>query len=183
HSALRIPQSAFPILLGNPPFSSLSTTTNDWIARLVRGDDEIRGYIRANGQSLGERKTWLHDDYVKFIRLAQWHVEEAGGGIVGFITNHGYLDNATFRLMRQELLRVFPHIQIVDLHGNRKKGEVSPTGQSDENIFGLDQGVAISLLCRPTPTRRASEGVQQINHIDLWGLRADKLRALSEWQS
>ena len=76
NSAIHNPQ--FPILLGNPPFSSLSTNTNAWIARLVRGDDEIRGYIRANGQQLGERKTWLHDDYVKFIRLAQWHVEQAG---------------------------------------------------------------------------------------------------------
>ena len=74
-SAIRNPQSAIPILLGNPPFSSLSTNTNPWIARLVRGDDEIRGYVQANGQRLGERKTWLHDDYVKFIRLAQWHVE------------------------------------------------------------------------------------------------------------
>src|SRR5206468_1575213 len=104
-----------PVLLGNPPFSSLSTTTNEWIARLVRGDDDVRGYVRANGQRLQERKTWLHDDYVKFIRLAQWHVEQAGCGIAGFITNHGFLDNATFRLMRHELLRAFPRIEIIDL--------------------------------------------------------------------
>src|SRR5207249_2730295 len=148
------------VVLGNPPFSSLSTTTNDWIARLVRGDDEVRGYVRANGQSLGERKTWLHDDYVKFMRLAQWHVENAGAGIIGFVTNHGYLDNATFRLMRHELLRVFPRIKIVDLHGNRKKQEVAPDGSRDENVFGLDQGTAIGLFCRPphTPTRSVSEG-------------------------
>src|SRR5581483_2907686 len=100
-SEIQIPKSKIPIVVGNPPFSSLSTTTNDWIARLVRGDDEIRGYVRANGRSLGERKTWLHDDYVKFIRLAQWHIEQASCGIVGFVTNHGFLDNATFRLMRQ----------------------------------------------------------------------------------
>jgi type ISP restriction-modification system protein/N-6 DNA methylase len=183
-----------PVVLGNPPFSSLSTNTNDWIARLVRGDDEIRGYIRANGQQLGERKTWLHDDYVKFIRLAQWHVEEASAGIVGFVTNHGYLDNATFRLMRHELLRVFPHIQIVDLHGNRKKHECPPTlarsaseGSAvsairDENVFGLDQGVAIGLFCRPpTQARRASEGKprSQTEYAELWGSREQKLRSLA----
>src|SRR5262245_59674615 len=181
HSALRIPHSAFPVLLGNPPFSSLSTSTNDWIARLVRGDDEIRGYVRANGQSLNERKTWLHDDYVKFIRLAQWHVEQADCGLVGFVTNHGYLDNATFRLMRQELLRIFPLVRIVDLHGNRKKHEVAPDGDHDENVFGLDQGVAIGLFGRPEiPKKSVSERVTRgpVEFADLWGSRESKLEAL-----
>ena len=37
-------KSKIPIFVGNPPFSSLSTTTNAWITRLVRGDEEVRGY-------------------------------------------------------------------------------------------------------------------------------------------
>jgi predicted helicase len=175
---------SFPTLLGNPPFSSLSTNTNPWIARLVRGDEEIRGYVRANGQELGERKTWLHDDYVKFIRLAQWHVEQANRGIVGFVTNHGYLDNATFRLMRHELLRVFPHIEILDLHGNRRAGGADvPLAMHDENVFGLDQGIAISLLCRSagegTGNRRQdTDRSPNIFHSELRGPRAAKLAAL-----
>jgi predicted helicase len=180
-STIRNSPSAIPVLLGNPPFSSLSTSGNDWITDLVRGDDQIRGYVKAGGQRLGERKTWLHDDYVKFIRLAQWHVEQAGSGVVGFVTNHGYLDNATFRLMRQELARVFPHIEILDLHGNRKKHEIAPDGSRDENIFGLDQGIAISLLCRPPPeTRSVSEGEMSstITYSELWGTRAGKLKEL-----
>jgi hypothetical protein len=189
-------KSQIPVVLGNPPFSSLSTNTNPWIARLVRGDEEIRGYIRANGQQLGERKTWLHDDYVKFIRLAQWHIEQAGCGIVGFVTNHGYLDNATFRLMRHELLRVFPHIQIVDLHGNRRGAGFQPAiptrsasegspSITDENIFGLDQGLAISILSRPATTiRSVSEGSNdqtssRQTYSDLWGSRTSKLAALT----
>ncbi len=174
-------QISFPVLLGNPPFCSLSTNGNEWITRLVRGDDEIRGYARANGRELGERKTWLHDDYVKFIRLAQWHIEEAGQGLVGFVTNHGYLDNATFRLMRHELLRVFPHIEILDLHGNRKKHEIAPDGNRDENVFDLDQGIAISLLCRPvTAARSASESgaTSVIRYTDLWGSRDQKLKTI-----
>jgi predicted helicase len=182
NSSFRIHHSAFPVLLGNPPFSSLSTNTNPWIARLVRGDDEIRGYVRANGQQLGERKTWLHDDYVKFIRLAQWHVEQADGGLVGFVTNHGYLDNATFRLMRHELLRVFPHIEILDLHGNRRtRGAGFQPAKNDENVFQLDQGIAISLLCRPTTTRSASEESKRptTKYAELRGSRETKLATLS----
>jgi predicted helicase len=181
-SKIQNPKSKiFPVLLGNPPFSSLSANGNEWIARLVRGDEEIRGYVRANGQQLGERKTWLHDDYVKFIRLAQWHVEEAGCGIIGFVTNHGYLDNATFRLMRHELLRVFPHIEILDLHGNRKKHEIAPDGNRDENVFGLDQGVAISLLCRPSTLAKGSgedRSYSSVKYSELWGSRDEKVNAL-----
>jgi hypothetical protein len=193
-------QFAIPVILGNPPFSSLTTNTNPWIASLVRGGGEIRGYVQAGDERLRERKTWLHDDYVKFIRLAQWIVEEADAGLVGFVTNHGYLDNATFRLMRRELLRVFPHIEIVDLHGNRKKGETAPRGGNDENIFGLDQGIAIGLFAKPTRrasegkltrsvseeklTRSASEGEERsdgasrVEYADLWGTRAHKLASL-----
>ena len=111
----------------------------------MRGDDEIRGYIQANGERLREKKTWLHDDYVKFIRFAQWLIEEAGSGIVGYVTNHGYLDNVTFRLMRRELLRVFRGLTswICTAIGRR---ENRPGRQRDENVFGLDQGTCHRLL-------------------------------------
>jgi predicted helicase len=179
-SEIRNLKSAFPVVLGNPPFSSLSTNTNPWIARLVRGDDTTRGYVQAGDQRLGERKTWLHDDYVKFIRLAQWIVEESDQGIVGFVTNHGYLDNATFRLMRHELLRVFPHTQIIDLHGNRKNGKAPLDGTCDENVFGLDQGVAIGLFSR-THTRGQRDAAPLVEYAELWGSRKVKLDRLDRY--
>jgi len=179
-SEIRNLKSALPIVLGNPPFSSLSTNTNPWIARLVRGDDAIRGYVQAGDQRLGERKTWLHDDYVKFIRLAQWIVEEADQGVVGFVTNHGYLDNATFRLMRRELLRVFPRMQIVDLHGNRKNGKAPLDGTCDENVFGLDQGVAIGLFSR-TLSRDKRDAAPLVESAELWGSRKVKLERLGRF--
>ncbi|HEV7506564.1 MAG TPA: hypothetical protein VGS07_16805 [Thermoanaerobaculia bacterium] len=38
------------------------------------------------GQPLGERNPkWLQDDYVKFLRLAQWKIDQAGEGIVAFV--------------------------------------------------------------------------------------------------
>ena len=47
---------------------------------------------------------WLSDDYVKFIRFAQWRIERTGEGVLGFVTNHGWLDNPTFRGMRHSLM-------------------------------------------------------------------------------
>ena len=57
---------------------------------------------------LGERNPkWLNDDYVKFIRFAQLKMDAVQEGVVGIITNHSWLDNPTFRGMRQSLMRSF----------------------------------------------------------------------------
>lgn len=176
NAAEKQPPTQWPctVVLGNPPFSSLSNNRGEWITQLVRGTAETPGYQRMGERKLGERKTWLHDDYVKFIRRAEWEIEQSGWGLVALVTNHGYLDNATFRLMREHLLGTFPRIGIVDLHGNRKKGEVAPSGAADENVFGLDQGIAIGFFRRP----RASHP-PATDHAELWGTTADKFAALA----
>jgi len=72
-------------------------------------------------------------------------VVKNGEGIVGFVTNHGYLDNPTFRGMRWHLMDTFNSIYVIDLHGNSKKKEVSPDRSKDENVFNIQQGVSIML--------------------------------------
>ena len=87
----------------------------------------LNDYYYVDDMPLGERNPkWLQDDYVKFIRFAQWRIESTGHGILSFVTNHGYLDNPTFRGMRQSLMQSFSEIHVYDLHGNTKKPEVSP---------------------------------------------------------
>ena len=81
-------------VIGNPPYSGISQNMGDWISGL------IEDYKYVDGEHFGERKHWLHDDYVKFIRLSEHLIEKNGEGVLGFITNHGYLDNPTFRGMR-----------------------------------------------------------------------------------
>jgi predicted helicase len=88
------------------------------------------------------------DDYVKFIRFSQWRIQKTGQGILAFITNHGYLDNPTFRGMRRSLDKTFDEMYVFDLHGNSKKKEVAPDGSKDENVFDIQQGVAIGLMVK-----------------------------------
>ncbi|HUE72626.1 MAG TPA: type ISP restriction/modification enzyme [Pirellulaceae bacterium] len=163
----------FTVVLGNPPFSYLSENQSDWITSLVRGENGHAGYLQADGEKLGEKKTWLHDDYVKFIRYAQWRIETTGCGIVALVTNHGYLTNATFRIMRQQLRKTFPRVTVVDLHGNRKAREVAPDGSRDENVFGLDQGIAIGFFRRPP-----GDLAPRVEHAEIWGTRAAKFDKL-----
>ena len=107
------------------------------------------GYYKVDGKPLGEKNPkWLQDDYVKFIRYAQWKIDKNGEGIVGFITNHSYLDNPTFRGMRESLLQSFDRIYILNLHGNALKKEKCPDGSKDENVFDIRQGVAIGIFIK-----------------------------------
>ena len=157
------------VITGNPPYSGHSKNTGEWIT------DLIDTYKTVDGKPLGEKNPkWLQDDYVKFIRFAQWKMEQVEEGVVGIITNHSFLDNPTFRGMRQSLMRTFNQMYLMDLHGNTKKKERTPEGGKDENVFDIEQGVAISLLVK-------KQGLSQaVYHADLWGTRQGKYRALIE---
>ena len=131
------------VIVGNPPYSYQSTNTGDWISGLVRD------YYQVDGLPLDERNPkGLQDDYVKFIRFGQWRIDRTGSGILAFITNHGYLDNPTFRGMRQSLDKTFDEIYIMDLHGNSKKKKVAPDGSPDKNVFDIQQGVAVAIMVK-----------------------------------
>ena len=158
-------------VIGNPPYSGISQNMGDWISELI----DIYKYVK--GEHFGEKKHWLHDDYVKFIRLSEYLIEKNGEGILGLITNHGYLDNPTFRGMRWHLMQTFDKIYVLDLHGNTNRKETTPDGQPDENVFDIQQGVAIIVAVKKI---EKSEGLATVIRGDLWGSRKSKYKALNE---
>ncbi len=169
------------VVLGNPPYSGHSANRSWEVKDGKRVPTFIgalvREYYFVDGKPLGERNPkWLQDDYVKFIRWGQWRIEKTGAGILAFITNHGYLDNPTFRGMRQHLMQAFTDIYILDLHGNVKKKEAAPDGSKDENVFDIQQGVAIGIFVK----ERGKAGPARVHHADLWGSRDGKYRQLFE---
>jgi hypothetical protein len=169
-------QLAATVVVGNPPYSGVSNNMFPWIDGLLKGQlpdgTVVKSYYQVDGKPLGEKKLWLQDDYVKFIRFGQWRVECAGVGVLGYVTNHGYLDNPTFRGMRQCLTNTFPSITVVDLHGNAKKKEVAIDGGKDENVFDIEQGVAVGLM-RTTAAQNTL-----LRHKDLFGARTEKYEQL-----
>ncbi len=173
------------VVLGNPPYSGHSANTGEWINGLLRGRDSLMkastgNYFEMDGEPLGERTAkWLNNDYVKFIRFAQWRIEQTGYGVLAFITDNGYLDNPTFRGMRQCLAETFDDIYLLDLHGNSKKKEKAPDGGKDENVFDIQQGVAIGIFVK-RHTKGKSGQLRNINHAEIWGVRASKYAWLYE---
>ena len=176
-------QVPITVVIGNPPYAGHSANESEWIAGLLRGADSegrfVENYFEVDGHGLDERNPkWLNDDYVKFIRFGQWRIEQTGAGILAFITNHGYLDNPTFRGMRQSLMAAFDAVYVLDLHGSSKKKETTPEGNPDENVFDIMPGVAILLAVkRPAQTFEVSE-ISKVYHADLWGLRGQKYAQL-----
>jgi predicted helicase len=164
-------QKPIMVVLGNPPYSGHSANKGEWARQLVAR------YKIIDGQPLGEKNPkWLQDDYVKFIAFGQWRIERTGQGILGFVTNHSYLDNPTFRGMRQSLLTSFTDIYILNIHGNSKRKERTPDGGKDENVFDIQQGVAIAVLVK----RPGATGPAIVHYEDLWGLRDTKYRYLAK---
>ncbi len=159
------------VVLGNPPYSGHSANKSEWIAGLVHD------YYYVDGVPLGENNPkYLQDDYVKFIRFGQWRVSETGYGVLAFITNHGYLDNPTFRGMRQNLMQTFTDIYLLDLHGNSKKKEISPDGSPDQNVFDIQQGVSIGIFIKEP----GKTGLANVHHAELWGDRSTKYEVLNQ---
>ena len=154
------------VVLGNPPYSGISANNFEWIMRL------IEDYKYVNGAHFNERKHWLNDDYVKFIRLGQSFVDKNNEGVLAYINNHSFLDNPTFRGMRWSLMQSFDKIYIIDLHGNSKKKEVCPDGSKDENVFDIQQGVSINIFIKNGKKRKGE--LAEVFHYDLYGKRQDK---------
>jgi len=155
------------VVVGNPPYCGESNNKG-----LL--DTLMESYkVEPGGkEKLQERNSkWINDDYVKFIRFSEHLLEKNGQGMLAFITNHSYLDNPTFRGMRWHLLQTFDDIYILDLHGNSKKKEVAPDGGKDENVFGIQQGVAIFI-----GVKKAKQKNKLANaHIyDVYGKREEK---------
>jgi len=155
----------FTVVIGNPPYAGISSNMTEYAQRIVDA------YKFVDGGALNERKLWLQDDYVKFIRKAQTTIETTNVGVFGYITNHGFLDNPTFRGMRQSLMETFPRLCVLDLHGNANKKERSPDGSVDKPVFDIKQGVAICLATR-------GGGKPSVAHSEIWGTRESKYQWL-----
>jgi hypothetical protein len=166
------------VIVGNPPYSGESKNKGPWIRAAINSYKftlETNEAGREVRKPLGEKNSkWLNDDYVKFIRFAQMKMDAVDEGVVGIITNHSWLDNPTFRGMRQSLMRSFDQIYVLDLHGNAKKKERAPDGSDDENVFDIEQGVAISLLVKKKDAKRG------VWRADWWGKRLAKYQAGAE---
>lgn len=168
------------VILGNPPYLSNSSNKSEYIMKLLEKEytrtdgSNDSGYYKVN-EDTSKRINAPHmgDDYVKFIRFAQCKIDESDDGVIGFVTNNGYIDNKSFYGMRQSLSDSFDRIYILNLHGDITKKEKCPDGSKDENVFDIRQGVAITLFVK---NKKFSD--KKVFYTDLYGMRKHKYDVL-----
>ncbi|MCB1919777.1 MAG: hypothetical protein KDJ28_07350 [Candidatus Competibacteraceae bacterium] len=154
--------TCFTVVIGNPPYSVTSANFNAFIDLLM---NDYKKHVRGEQGLVA-----LADDYLKFIRLSQQILVAPNCGVWGMITNHGFLKGIIHRGVRKELLKQFTSMFILELHGDSNIGEKVPTGRGNENVFDIQQGVAISMGIRPVGCDSTSE----VHHSELWGSRDEK---------
>lgn len=152
------------VIVGNPPYSIISSNQGEWIVELC---ERYKVTVRTRERQIQA----LSDDYVKFLRFSEWQIGKTGAGVIGMISNNGFLDGHLFVDMRRSWLETFDSLWITNLRGNSRTGERSPNGESDENVFDIQTGVAVSVLCR---TQLGPSQTQDIHYQDVWGTRESK---------
>lgn len=167
---------AINVVIGNPPYAGESSNKGDWILGLLE-DYKVEPGGRVKLQERNSK--WLSDDYVKFIRYAQYFIHRSKFGIMAYICPHGFLDNPTFRGMRWSLLTEYDKLYIVNLHGNAKKHETTPNGGKDENVFDIMQGVCIVLAIK---SKKKTGSYADVRYFDSYGLRDEKYEFLNKAQ-
>ncbi|MBN1459040.1 MAG: N-6 DNA methylase [Armatimonadetes bacterium] len=138
------------VILGNPPYNGFAGTSTEEEGGLVEP------YKEGLAADWGITKNYLDDLYVRFFRLAERRIAEmTGRGIVCYISNHSYLSDSSYVVMRRRLVAAFDDIWIESMHGDRRISEYAPDGRTSETIFaipgfspGIQQGIAISLWAK-----------------------------------
>ena len=165
------------VILGNPPYKRHSANPDRENGSLTFIGNLIENYMQVDNALLDKANLKaLQDDYVKFIRWAQWRIDKNGEGIVGYIVNNNFLDASTARGMRQSLLNSFNTIYLFNLHGSGRRREAVPETARDENVFDIIQGVSI-LLC---VKKRDNPAPAKVYYADMWGYREEKYNTLFE---
>jgi predicted helicase len=156
------------VVMGNPPYSGISANSGKWIESLM---EDYKVTVREEERQIQR----LSNDYVKFIRFAQWRLEQTGHGILAFITDSGYLDGILFRDMRKVLLDMYSEIFVLNLHGVAVRGPKN-VQVGDQNVFDIQQGVAIAIFLK----EEGKAGRAKVHYADIIGSREHKYRVLSE---
>jgi hypothetical protein len=155
------------VILGNPPYNAFAGVSPEEEHGLV--EPYKKGLI----SEWGIKKFNLDDLYIRFFRLAEKRIAEHGGrGVVSFISNHSWISDPSFVVLRRHLLDSFDRFWIENMHGNRKISEYAPDGRTSETVFatsgissGIQQGVAISLWVKH-PKRKDDPVVRFRDDID-----------------
>ena len=168
------------VIIGNPPYSAGQESANDNNANIAYQHLDQRIEESYDKYSTANLTTSLYDSYIRAIRWASDRIEN--NGVIGFVTNGGYLESNSADGLRKCLAEEFSSLYIFHLRGNaRTSGE--RRRKEKDNIFG--QGtrtpVAISILVKNPNAEK--HGQIYFHDIGDYLNREQKLEIIEDFQS
>ena len=144
------------VIMGNPPYSAGQNSANDNAANLDYQKLDARIAKTFAARSDATLKNALYDSYIRAIRWASDRIGDRG--VIGFVTNAGWIDAAVSNGLRKCLAEEFSSLYVFHLRGNqRTSGERSR--KEGGKIFGQGSRtpVAIAILVKnPASTERGA---------------------------
>jgi len=168
------------VIVGNPPYSVGQGDANANNANVPYPSLDARIRDTYGARSEATNKNSLYDSYIRAIRWASDRIGDAG--IIGFVTNAGFVDASTTDGLRKCLNDEFSSLYVFHLRGNaRTSGETRR--KEKDNVFGMGSRapIAISLLVK-NPN---AEACGQINFNDIGDYlsREEKLEKIAGFSS
>jgi len=182
NSARRKRQKALDIrvIIGNPPYSVGQERANDNNQNIAYPHLDKRVRETYAERSSATNKNALYDSYIRAIRWASDRI--GSSGVIGFVTNAGFVDTGTFDGLRKCLAEEFSSIYVFHLRGNqRTAGEQSR--REGGKIFGSGSRapIAISLLVKNPEAKR--QGEIRFHDIGDYLSREEKLAKIADLAS
>lgn len=167
------------VIIGNPPYSAGQESANDNNANVKYPtlDEQIRiNYVQ------GSKATNSNGLYNSYIRALRWATDRVNkNGVIGFITNAGFIESNTADQLRKSLSKEFSKIYILNLRGNVRGKSGDAAKKEGQNVFNIITGVAITLLIKKEDSTEGCE-VQYLDIGDYLN-RQDKLNKIKELNS
>ena len=178
-AAAQLGLRSIQVIVGNPPYSVGQESANDNNANQHYPSLDATIEATYAARSTGTNKNSLYDSYLRAIRWASDRVGRAG--VIGFVTNGGFIDGNTADGVRLSLAEEFSHLYVYNLRGNqRTAGELSRREGGKVFDSGSRATVAITFLVKDP----AHEGPAVLHYRDIGDYlsREDKLRIIEESQ-
>lgn len=172
-------KATIQVIMGNPPYSIGQKSENDNNQNMSYPNLEQRILNTYAEKSSANLKKGLYDSYIMAIRWASDRIGDSG--ILGFVTNAGFLDSASASGVRHCLAQEFSSLYVFNLRGNqRTQGEESK--KEGGKIFGGSSRtpIAISLLVKD---KNQTEFNLFYHDIGDYLKRDDKLNIIQNFKS
>lgn len=167
------------VIIGNPPYSVGQDSANDLNANVKYPtlDGKIENTYAK--RSTATNKNSLYDSYIRAFRWATDRIGDAG--VVGFVSNGGWIDGNTADGMRLSLADDYSAVYVYSLRGNaRTAGELRR--REAGNIFGSGGRTSIAVFVGVKDTKHVGPCEVFYHDIGDYLSREDKLRIVNESQ-